>query len=167
MQENAEPARQLAKSGETGVALLGDDRGQQPLALDLEDIGHLRGEHIIGPGVLGLGDQLRGSVEIALRGKARAHLHEPGDKRKRPAHDLVPPAAINLSASKLSSWPARSSADRSSKPPTWVEPMKIWGTVMRPFARITISLRRLASPLTSISVNSAPLRDNSRLAAWQ
>jgi len=45
--------------------------------------------------------------------------------------------------------------------------MKICGTVMRPLARATISLRPLGSPLTSISVNAAPLRDNSRLAAWQ
>jgi hypothetical protein len=45
--------------------------------------------------------------------------------------------------------------------------MKICGTVMRPFARATISLRPFGSPLTSISVNSTPLRVNNRLAAWQ
>jgi hypothetical protein len=45
--------------------------------------------------------------------------------------------------------------------------MKICGTVIRPLARTTISLLRFASPVTSISVNSAPLRDSSRLAAWQ
>ena len=38
---------------------------------------------------------------------------------------------------------------------------------MRPFARTTISLRPFGSPLTSISANSTPLRDNSRLAVWQ
>jgi len=45
--------------------------------------------------------------------------------------------------------------------------MKICGTVMRPFARATIWLRLFASPLTSISVNSAPFRDSKLLAATQ
>src|SRR5262245_18885307 len=167
MHENAALTRQLAQGGKSGVALLRRDRGKQPLALDLQDVGHFRGEDIFGAAVLGLGDQSRGSVAVDLGGKPRSHLHEAGDEGGRRTHALGPPAALNGWSSNGSSRPSRSSAERSSKPPTWIDPMKICGTVMRPFARATISLRRLVSPLTSISVNSTPLRDSSRLAAWQ
>ena len=38
--------------GEAGIVLLGRDRGKQPLALGLHDVGHLRRLHIVGAGRL-------------------------------------------------------------------------------------------------------------------
>src|SRR5262249_4007840 len=172
MQEDAELSRKLAKGGKGNVFLLGRDRREQPLALDLQDVGHLGCEHVVGAGARGFLDQPHRRVEISLRRQARAHLHQTcGEGRSLAcahADGLLPaPAGASPRPSSGSSLPAWSSAAESSYPPTWVEPMKICGTVMRPFARATISLRPFGSLLTSISVNSTPLRVNNRLAAWQ
>ena len=55
----------------------------------------------------------------------------------------------------------------SVKPPRWVSPTKICGTVRRPAARCTISARRSGAAATSISSNATPFFASSRFAARQ
>jgi hypothetical protein len=82
VQKYAELPRELLERREARVALLGHDCGEQPLALELQDVGHFRREHIVGAAVLGLADQLHGGVEVGLRAEPRAHLHEPGGESR-------------------------------------------------------------------------------------
>ena len=64
------------KVGERGVALLLDDHGEQLLALERQDVGHLGRLHVVGAAALGLADQLDRGVEIGVRVQPGAHLHE-------------------------------------------------------------------------------------------
>src|SRR3974390_1068578 len=131
------------------------------LALGGEHVGHLRRLHVASTVYLGLLDQPRSRVHVRGRREASTHLdHRRLEPRGTLGHGAAPSAA-----SSGSSLPSCSSAWRSSQPPTWVAPMKICGTVMRPFARSTISLLRSQSRPTSNSVNSTPLRFN-RALAW-
>src|SRR5258708_12966685 len=76
MEEDAELACKLAKGGERSILLLGRDRREQALAVDLQDVGHLGREHVVGAGALGLLDQPHCRIEIGLRRQARTHLYE-------------------------------------------------------------------------------------------
>src|SRR5262249_29961555 len=119
MQEDAELARKLAKGGKRSVFLLGRDRREQPLALDLQDVGHLGCEHVVGAGARGFLDQPHRRVEISLRRQARAHRPETwGEGRSlawAQADGLLPaPAGASPRSSSGSSLPAWSSAERSS-----------------------------------------------------
>src|SRR5262249_23314080 len=155
VQIDRELAGKLAEHCETGVILFRHDRSQELLAVDLHDVGHLGGHHIVGATRLGFADQLGGGVEISLRRPAGAHLNEAGAEGRllsgRSGHAVCPVAAGTASSG--SSLPASSSAYRSSQPPTWVAPMKICGTVVRPLARSVIFARSARSPDTSISTN--------------
>ena len=99
VQEDAELARKLAEGGEARVALFRHDRGEQPLALDLQDVGHLRRLHVVGAAVLGLLDQLHRGVEIGVRRQPRAHLHQAGGEgRPCRAHDAFTRASERVAA---------------------------------------------------------------------
>ncbi len=71
-------------------------------------------------------------------------------------HRSAPPAAASSS-------PAASSACKSSQPPTWASPMKICGTVQRPFAFAAIAAWAARSPSTLISSKGAALARKQRL----
>src|SRR5262249_14830759 len=150
MDIDAKFARHFAQSRERSVHFFFDDNSQKLLTLGGQDIGHLGGEHIGSSGCFRLADHAYRIVNIGAGRKAGAHLDHrrletAGTHADAPSDALWP-------ASNESSLPARSSACSSSLPPTCVVPMKICGTVMRPFARSIISCRRLMSPLTSISL---------------
>ena len=68
---DAELARQFAQCGQRVVGVLVDDSGEQPLALDLHDVGHLGRLHIVGAGGLGFADQTHGGIEIGRRREAQ------------------------------------------------------------------------------------------------
>src|SRR5690606_4550493 len=73
----------------------------------------------------------------------------------------------NQDCSSGASSPRRSSAWRSSQPPTWTSPMKICGTVVRP-ERWTISRRRSGSSSRSmIRGLETPRAASSASARWQ
>src|SRR5262249_49968445 len=135
----------------------------QVLPLALEDIGHLRRQHVIRAARLSFLDQLGGRIDV-LRGCApRAHLHEAtAEPRGGRGHRVT-----CASAGSGSSWRTSSRLQRSSQPPTCVLPMKICGTVRLPCARSTISARRAALPITLISVKVTPLRLSKSFAALQ
>src|SRR5258708_14471093 len=119
MEENAELACKLAQGGERSILLLGRDRREQPLAVDLQDVGHLGREHVVGAGALGLLDQPHCRIEIGLRRQARTHLHEtPGEGRSLAwahAKGLLPlSAGASPRPSSGSNLPARSTAEKSS-----------------------------------------------------
>src|SRR5690606_33423150 len=61
----------------------------------------------------------------------------------------------------------RSSADRSSKPPTWRSPMKICGTVRRPVFSIISSRRTGSRSIRIFSICSTPRCFRSISARWQ
>ena len=108
-----------AKGGERSILLLGRDRREQPLAIDLQDVGHLGREHVVGAGALGLLDQPHCRIEIGMRRQARTHLDETrGEGRSLAcahAKGLSPvPAGASPRPSSGSSLPARSRAERSS-----------------------------------------------------
>src|SRR6185312_12537808 len=139
-------ARKLTQRRKRGIQLLFDDCGKQLLALCGENVGHLGRENIVGTRRFRFTDKTNGGIDIRAGIKTRAHL----DHRRLEcagAHGAALPPASNGS-----SLPSRSSACSSSLPPTWTVPMKICGTVMRPFALRTISSRRSQSRLTSISL---------------
>ncbi len=69
-------ARQLAQAGQAGILFFRHDRGEQPVALDLHDVGHFGGEHVIGAAVFGFLDQAHGRIEIGLRREPRPHLNQ-------------------------------------------------------------------------------------------
>src|SRR5690606_29105567 len=68
--------------------------------------------------------------------------------------------------SRASSLPARSRANRSSQPPTWVSPIQICGTEVRPALRV-ISARTAGWPSTLISRKATPLPLSNCLARMQ
>src|SRR6516164_5127799 len=119
MEEDAELACKLAKGGERSILFLGRDRREQALAVDLQDVGHLGREYVVGASALGLLDQPHCRIEIRLRRQARTHLHETrGEGRSLAgahAKGLLPlPAGASPRPSSGSSLPARSRAERSS-----------------------------------------------------
>src|SRR5258708_20487871 len=122
MEENAELACKLAQGGERSILLLGRDRREQPLAVDLQDVGHLGREHVVGAGALGLLDQPHCRIEIGLRRQARTHLYETrGEGRSLAcahAKGLLPlPAGPSPRPTTRSSFPPPSRAQTSSYPP--------------------------------------------------
>src|SRR6516165_3441591 len=133
MDIDAELARKFAKASERGVFLLGHNGVEQALAPDIHHVGHFRRLRVIRAGTRSLLDERRGGVEISGRGNARAHRNEGCPKGCCRAHA----GALNsVAAGRMpSAWksesrlPARSSAQSSSAPPTWVWPTKICGTV--------------------------------------
>ena len=62
-----EKGDQLPQAREGAVVLLRHDRGEQPLAPQIDDVGHLRRLHIVGAGGLRLTDQPHGGLEIGRR----------------------------------------------------------------------------------------------------
>src|SRR3974377_820506 len=158
-QVSAELARHLAEGGERRVGVLFHDVGKKPLTPGLQQVGHLRRLHIIGSGRSGFASQEHGRVHVR-RGRAPG---APLDYRRLEGRHT---AALSL-VSNASRLPARSSACRSSLPPTCTSPMKICGTVILPFARSIISSLRSQSRSISISVNSTPFRFSNALAEWQ
>ncbi len=80
MNEDAEPARQLAEARKALVVFLGHDGRHETGAIDLHDIRHLGREHIVGPALFGLGDQRCRRADIGLRHPRRTHLDETDPK---------------------------------------------------------------------------------------
>src|SRR5262249_50287527 len=144
------------------VLLFRHQGGEQALAVDLHHVGHFRREDVVGAALLGLLELLRERGEIVARHAAGAHRDQSDTERgsRRIRHAVSAGAARSASRR-----PAASSARSSSLPPTWVMPMKICGTVLRPLARWIISARRSGLPVMSISVKTTPLRVSSSLAA--
>src|SRR5262249_36620547 len=130
------------------------------------DVGHLGREHVISPAVLGLADHPGEGCEIAGRLAPRTHGDQ-ADAESRLSGCGAHAVSSSRAASRASSRPAASSACRSSLPPTWVLPMKICGTVVRPLARSIIAVRSSGRPVTLISVNATPLWPSRVFAAWQ
>ena len=60
-------ARDLAQGRQRGIVLVGDDVGEQALALDFHDVGHFRRQHVIGAGALGFVDRRQHGSEIGVR----------------------------------------------------------------------------------------------------
>ncbi len=67
MNEGRRLARDLAQGRKRRVLFLGNNSGEQLLALERQNIGHFRCEHIIGAGAFGFIDQRQGGTEIGLR----------------------------------------------------------------------------------------------------
>ena len=120
-----------------GVPHLGNDRivslrlqvGGSPLAVTVEQPAHLgREEHRRSAGTC-LPDRFHQRLPVPLRIDPGLRLEQ-----RDPAH----------AARRVSSRPSRSSANRSSQPPTWRPSMKICGTVIRPERSIISS--RLGPP---------------------
>ncbi len=111
MEEDAEAAGRLAERREARIGLLRCDRRKQPLALDLENVGHLRRKHVVGAAVLGLADQLQRGIEVGGRRHARSHLHQAGGEGR--AHGVAPgPDAAGAAG-------AKTEARSGSRPPFW------------------------------------------------
>ncbi len=67
-------ARDFAQRRQSRIVLVGDDVGEQTIALAFQDIGHFRRLHVIGAGALGLVDRRQHGIQIGLRVASRAHL---------------------------------------------------------------------------------------------
>src|SRR5262245_29266614 len=161
MNVDAKLARQFTQPCERGIRLFGDDCAEEMFAFGRQDVRHFRSEHVLGSGRLCLADETHGVVDVGGRLEARPHLNHCGLEGASAHGDASPPASMG------STLPARSSACSSSLPPTCTVPIKICGTVIRPFARWIISSRCSQSRPMSISLKVTPLRVSKALAALQ
>src|SRR5690606_4600409 len=140
------------------IVLFALDARRQVLARAYENACHLGRLDIDGTLSGCFPDKLLENCGISVGVYARAHLNGGNTQ-------LAHRASCGLSpASRASSLPARSSACRSSEPPTCVSPMNICGKVERPLARWIISRRSSGEKLASCSVYSTPLRSRRRFA---
>ena len=165
MKIDAEGAGKIAKGGKRGVFLLGQEVGEQRLPIDLHDVGHLRSLHIGGAALFGLLDQLGGGAADCLADAAPSAWQRGRREMAQlcsvgPLMPIAPPAQP---AARRGAHPPRAHS-RSSQPPTWIAPMKICGTVVRPLARLIISARSSGLPVVSISMKATPLRSSKSLA---
>src|SRR5262245_14484239 len=129
MHIDAELARDLAQCCQRCISLFVDCRREKLFAIGGQDVCHFGRKYIFGTCRFCVADVADGELNIGAGLETRAHLDH-GCFKRAAAHDNALPSA-NCEAS----LPARSRAWSSSLPPTCVVPIKICGTVMRPFAR--------------------------------
>src|SRR6185369_2667754 len=134
-------ARGLAAGGEDRVLFLAGNIGRGALAVSVEKTRHFRREQHRCSAPRRLFDLVHQRCGIGPRVDAGVRLEE---------RDAGHPNSSSRP-------PARSSANRSSHPPIWRSPMKICGTVIRPFARWIIVSFSGPPKSTTISLYSTPL----------
>jgi hypothetical protein len=103
MQMDFQIARKLAEGGEANVLLLFRDGGEQILARQLHDVGHLGCLHVLRARRRGLANERRRRIEIVLRLSPGTHLHQAGKKLAatvigRPIHAAEPGCASSGSS---------------------------------------------------------------------